>query len=122
MVTFRDLRIWKEAHGLRTEIIKSCKGLPKYEDFIIRSQIERSSSSVADNIAESYSAYYYKEKIKILYIARKEASETQNHLITMETKNYIDYQRCDCLLNRYESLIRGINAYINYIRRKIVEK
>jgi four helix bundle protein len=62
------------------EIHTFCRTLPRTEDYKLRDQIERCSSSVCDNIAEGYSAYYYKEKIKGFYIARKEAGETQNQI------------------------------------------
>jgi four helix bundle protein len=71
------------------EIHKFCGTLPKSEDFKLKDQIERCSSSVCDNIAEGYTAYYYKEKIKGFYIARKEAGETQNHLLKLSGKKYL---------------------------------
>ena len=59
MPTFEDLRIWQTSHQLMEKIFKLCKNLPRDERFRLRGQIERSSSSVCDNIAEGYSAYYY---------------------------------------------------------------
>jgi four helix bundle protein len=58
--------------------------LPREEQFRKRDQIERSSSAVPDNIAEGYAAYYYNDKIKSMFIARKEAAETQNHIEALD--------------------------------------
>src|SRR4030042_3035639 len=77
---FEKLWVWQKAYKLMLEIHKSCKKIPVKERFKLIDQIERCSSSVCDNIAEGYTAYYYKEKIKGFYIARKEAGETQNQI------------------------------------------
>jgi four helix bundle protein len=118
MPGFEKLWIWKEAHQLMAEIHEIAKNLPKDEKFRKRDQIERSSSSVPDNIAESYNSYYYNDKIKSLYVARKEAGETQNHLRALETKRYVTPQRSQNLIDRYERVIAGINSYRNYISEK----
>jgi len=77
---FEKLWVWQKAHKLMQEIHTLCRTLPRSEMFKLRDQIERCSSSVCDNIAEGYTAYYYKEKIKGFHIARKEAGETQNQI------------------------------------------
>jgi len=118
MPTFEDLRIWQASHQLMEKIFKLCKNLPKDERFRLRDQIERSSSSVCGNIAEGYSAYYYNEKIKIMYIARREAGETQNHLRSMQTRGYISKVIADELVICYQEVIRGINGYVKYIAEK----
>ena len=83
-VRFETLWVWKKAHQLMVEIHQLCRTLPKHEYFKLRNQLEKSSSSIPDNIAEGYSSYYY-----------------SNNLVA-----------------RYEEVIRGINGYINWIRRK----
>jgi four helix bundle protein len=76
------------------------------------------SSAVPDNIAEGYVAYYYNDKIKSMFIARKEAAETQNHIEALVGKNYLDRKIADDWINHYEKIIAGINSLINYIRDK----
>ena len=99
-------------------IYKICKTLPVDKRFRLRSQVERSSSSVCDNIAEGYTAYYFNEKIKIMYIARREAGETQNHIRSMESRGYTRKSEADELIKRYQEVIRGINGYVKYIVEK----
>jgi len=115
---FRKLWVWQKAHQLMLEVHEITKTLPASEKYRIRDQIERSSSSIADNIAEGYTSYYYQEKIKGFYIARKEAGETQNHLMSLKGKKYISSKRADTLIDRYEEVIRGINGYVRWIRTK----
>ncbi len=118
MPNFRDLWIWQESHKLMLEIHEFVKTLPRDEKFRKRDQIERSSSSVPDNIAEGYAAYYYNEKIKGMMTSRKEAGETQNHIEALVGKKYLSRENGDEWFNRYEKVIAGINSYVNYIRQK----
>jgi len=119
---FEKLRVWQEAHQLMLEVHKIAERLPRDERYRKRAQIERSSSSVPDNIAEGYCSYYYNDKIKGFYTARKEAGETQNHLRALEGKEYITKQKADGYIDCYEKLIQGINGYVGYIRKKRGDK
>lgn len=114
---FENLRIWQEGYDLMLKIHDICRTLPRSE-FRLKDQVERSSSAVPDEISEGYGAYYFKEKIKCFYTARREATETQNHLRKMEGKKLVTPEKANNVIDRYEGLIRGINAYINYIKRK----
>ena len=119
---FEKLWIWQKAHMLMQEIHKFCRTLPKDERFRIRDQIERSSSSVCDNIAEGYSAYYYNEKIKGFYTARREAGEAQNQIRKLSGKDYLEPEQSQKWVEDYEEVIRGINGYIRYKRKERFEK
>lgn len=113
-----DLWIWKESNQLMLEIHEFAKSLPWQENFRKRDQIERSSSSVCDNIAEGYGAYYYNEKIKGMFTSRKEVAETQNHVEALVGKKYLSREKGDNWINRYDRVIAGINSYVNYVRDK----
>jgi len=115
---FERLWVLQKAYKLMQEMHKFYKTLLKDEKFQIRTQIERSSSSVCDNIAEGYPSYYYDDKIKGFNVARKEAGETQNHLRKVIGKGYIDTEKGVNWIKEYEEVIRGINGFIKYIRNK----
>ena len=115
---FEKLWVWQKAHQLLVEVHDICKTLPHHERFKIKDQLERSSSSVTDNIAEGHTSYYYQEKIKAFNVARKEAGESQNHIRTIQAKDYISKERADEIVLMYEEVIRGVNGYINWVRQK----
>lgn len=112
------LWIWQKAHKLRLKIHEICQQLPKTERYRLVAQIEDSANAVADNIAEGNANYYYNDKIKGLYTARKEAGETQNHLRHMEDKGYTERRVAQELIDAYEEVLRGINGLINKISEK----
>jgi len=107
------LWVWQRANTLMLIIYKICKRLPREEHFRLSDQIQRSSKSVQDNIAEGCSSYYFNNKIKSYYDSRKEASETQNHIREMEGKCYINKDYSQELIDKYEEVIRGLNGLIN---------
>jgi four helix bundle protein len=107
------LWVWRRSHKLMIEIFGICKRLPRDERFRLIDQIQRSSKSVPDNIAEGCSSYYFNSKIKSYFDSRKEAGETQNHLREMESKAYISPDRSQKMIEEYEEVIRGINGLIN---------
>ena len=74
--------------------------------------------SICDNIAEGYTAYYYNDKIKGFYTARKESGETQNQIRKLSGKGYLNSEQSQSWVEEYEEVIRGINGYIRYIREK----
>jgi four helix bundle protein len=115
---FEKLWVWQKAFKLMKEVHEISRKLPRDEKFRLRDQVERSSSSVCDNIAEGYTSYYYLDKIKGFNVARKEAGETQNHLRKMSAKSYIDEPQTQTLVEEYEEVIRGINGFIRYVREK----
>ena len=115
---FERLRIWRKSYDLMLKVHEICQTLPREEKFRLGDQAERSSSSVVDAIAEAYSTYYFSDKIKSLYLSRREAGETQNHMKKMEGMNYLSKVRSVELIDEYEGLIRGINAFINDIKKQ----
>lgn len=112
------LWIWQKANKLHLKICDISKGLPKHEMYNLRSQIERSSKSVKDNIAEANESYYYEDKRKGLFTARKEAAETQNHVREMEHKRYLSAPQCQEMIDEYEEIKRGINGLVRTIAER----
>lgn len=112
------LWVWQKAHALRLQLHQICRGLPADERFRLRAQLERSSSSVADNIAEGNSGYYYNIKIRSFYTARREAAETQNHIRHLEGKRFMTSREADLLICRYGEIIRGLNGLIKRASQK----
>ena len=118
MRSFRDLEIWQEAHALRLEIYKISLNFPKEEKYNLTSQIRSSSSSVADQIAESHGRYYYADKSRVLFQTRGEAEEARSQLSLAFDLKYVSEEIFKNLDNRYNNLCMRINRYIDSLRSK----
>ena len=113
-----NLEIYKLAERLEIFIYKATKEFPIDEKFRSIDQLKRSSSSVTDNISESYNRYSYGDKINRMYIARGEAGETRSGIIKACKKDFASEKIANFTYNKYTELIKGINGYIGYLKRK----
>jgi four helix bundle protein len=87
--SFEKLEVWQNARMFILDIYKLTSTFPPNELFGITSQIKRSSSSIATNIAEGTSRNTNKDKAHFLTISYSSAMETLNHLIISRDLNYL---------------------------------
>ncbi len=113
-----NLEIYKLAEKLEVFIYKLTKNFPADEKYRSVNQLRRSSSSVSDNIAEGYGRYSFQDKINKFYIARGEAEETRNGIKKSQKKGFISIKNTDLIDKKYTQLLKQINAYINFLRRR----
>ncbi len=117
MDSFKDLKVWQEAHYLVVQIYKITKKFPDEEKFRLIDQLCRSSSSIPANIAEGQSRKTTKEYLQYLYTARGSIAETKYHLILAKDLGYLtddDYSRIDEGYNRVGKML---NALINSLKK-----
>jgi four helix bundle protein len=67
--SYKDLIVWQQAMDLAESIYRETNGLPKSEEFSLKSQIRRSAVSVPSNIAEASGRGTDKDQIQFLRIA-----------------------------------------------------
>jgi four helix bundle protein len=83
---FEDLPVWQEAIRLAHRVYDLTEN-PRFKiSLSLRDQIERSSMSVSDNIAEGFERGTTNELLAFLYIARGSAGETRSKLCFMEKR------------------------------------
>ena len=116
MKDFRKLRIWERAHRLGLEIYKITKTFPKDEMYGLTSQIRRSSSSVATNIAEGCGRSSDGEFKKFLMIAMGSASELEYQLILSRDLEYLTESKYRNLQGDLVELRKMLNSLIQKLR------
>jgi four helix bundle protein len=115
---FYDLNAWKKGHLLVLEIYKVTKNFPKEEVYGITSQLRRASSSVTANIAEGFSRFHFKDKIRFYYNSRGSVSEVQNFLVLAKDLKYIDLKTCKNLGEKANEVGKLINGLIKSIENQ----
>lgn len=78
---FEDIYIWKLARELCQKIHILTKRKPWSSDFRFKSQIESSSGSTMDNIAEGFGRGGNKEFVNFLRISRGSTEEVKSQII-----------------------------------------
>ncbi|PIR94362.1 four helix bundle protein [Candidatus Falkowbacteria bacterium CG10_big_fil_rev_8_21_14_0_10_39_11] len=87
---FYDLIAWKKAYSLVLNIYKITKGLPKEEVYGLISQMRRAAISITANIAEGFSRYHFKDKVRFYYQSRGSLSEVLNFVLVIRDLSYIN--------------------------------
>lgn len=116
---FWDLEAWKKAHALTIIIYKLTKGFPKEEIYGLTSQIRRSVSSIAANIAEGFNRYSFKDKIRFYHIARGSISETQNHILVAKSIEYASQEDTEKIIDIANEIRKILNGIIRVTESKI---
>lgn len=109
---FHELDIWRNGYDLLMLIYAITDEFPSDERFSLISQIRRSANSTIANIAESHGRYAFKDKIRVLYIARGEIVETRSHIAVAFGRKFIDGKTFQMLNSRYVQLTIDLNKYI----------
>jgi four helix bundle protein len=93
MKDFRDLKVWEKAHELALACYRETNDFPKQEMFGLISQIRRSGSSIAANIAEGCDRRGNAEFHRFLQIAMGSASELEYHLLLSRDLGFLTSMR-----------------------------
>ena len=113
-MSFKTLLAYQKGFDLAMEIFQLTKTFPKSEQFVLSSQIIRSSRAVCSAIAEAYRKRQYEKHFKSkLSDADSENSETQLWLDFALACNYIDNDKRQDLQKKSEEIGKLINYMIN---------
>jgi len=111
--SFRDLVVWQKAHRLVLDIYMATAQFPKTEIYGLTSQVRRSASSVAANIAEAFKKKSKLDKLRILNIAQGSLSETEYHILLAHDLHYVNSMG---LQDKAEEVSKLLESYMKAIR------
>ena len=117
-----DLEVWKKARAFRNEISKLSKSFPSEEKYKLVDQIIRSSRSISANIAEGHGRYHFQENIQFCRTARGSLLETFDHLTVALDEGYLSEDNFIIYNAQYEELIKMLNGYITYLKKRKEEE
>lgn len=113
---FTELDTSKKAHSLRLQIIKLLVKFPSEYQFGLCAQLQRSSISVASNIAEGFGRKSEKEKLRFYNIAEGSLTEVQDQLVLCKELSLIKSEISNDLLKLSEEVHMLIHGLMRYIR------
>lgn len=114
---FEDLEIWQLSRQLCNEVYGVIEKSGLKTNFKLASQIDGSSGSVMDNIAEGFERNGNKEFIQYLYIAKASCGEARSQLYRVSDRNFISAEKFEDLKSRCEHLSVKISNLIEYLRK-----
>lgn len=115
---FEELAIWKMSRELENEVFIHTQ-LPNFKrDFSLVDQINRSSGSTMDNIAEGFGRGSNKEFINFLIISRGSVTEVQSQLYRALDRKYLTQEQFEKSYQKANQIIASIVNFINYLNTK----
>jgi four helix bundle protein len=114
--SFEELEIWKMARQLAKDVHLLYPESELFShDFALKNQINRSSGSVMDNIAEGFERNGRKEFINFLSIAKGSCGEVKSQLHRALDRNYLSIEKFETLSVNAHNLGKKIGAFMTYL-------
>ena len=119
--SFSELQVWQKAHELTLAVFRATERFPKSDLYGIVSQVRRSSSSVAANIAEGFGRGTTKELLRSLQISRGELEETRYFLYLSRDLGKISAAEFGTFSELCDSTGRLLNALGSSLKKRLVD-
>jgi four helix bundle protein len=126
---FEQLDVWRLSVEYIDLIYEIADRLPKSEEYNLKSQIKRTATSVALNIAEGSTGQSNPEQVRFLSMAVRSLIETVACQHIIRRRNYFDdlslldraYQESNQLARKLQAFRNSIKSRSNSIREESVE-
>lgn len=114
---FKDLKIWQEARDICNEVWELIETTPLGKDYKLRDQMNGSSGSIMDNIAEGFERNGNREFVQFLSISKASCGELRSQLYRCLDRGHIEEDVFDFL--REKALVEGkkIGAFMSYLKK-----
>lgn len=112
---FQDLRVWQEARELCKLVDKHFLKNESIRDYPLKDQLNRSSGSVMDNIAEGFGRGGSKEFRQFISISLGSLNESQSQIIRAHDRAYLSENEYKKLMNLFEKLVGMLINFSNYL-------
>lgn len=114
----RDLIVWQRAMDLAVQVYQVSRAFPRSEVYALTSQLTRSVTSVAANIAEGHARGTARDYAQFLAVARGSLMETET-LLTLAVR--LDYIRPETAHPAFD-LITQLSKMLTSLRHKILDR
>jgi four helix bundle protein len=114
---FEDLEIWQMARELCHNVFQLINRENFLRDYKLTNQINGSSGSAMDNIAEGFERGSKNEFIQFLGIAKASAGEVKSQLYRAMDRKYITMDEFDANYTLAEKICKGCNGLMSYLNQ-----
>ena len=119
--TFEDLEVWQKARVLANEIWNRTLNNSFLNFFSLRDQINRSSGSIMDNIAEGFERGGNKEFIQFLSYSKGSCGEVRSQLYRAKDRNHINEAEFNTLVVQATEVGKQIGGFMNYLSQSEIK-
>ena len=113
---FEDLEIWQMARQQALDIYQLYIEEPFSRDWELKNQINASSGSVMDNIAEGFERSGNKEFSNFLLISKGSNGEVRSQLHRASDRRYLTIEKFEELKLKCLTISKKITSFIKYLK------
>lgn len=114
---FEDIVAWQKARVVAKKLFDLYQIEPFSRDYELKNQINGSSGSVMDNIAEGFERGSRKEFIQFLAYSKGSAGELRSQLYRAKDRNYINESIFQELFAEIKSISKMISGLTEYLKK-----
>jgi four helix bundle protein len=114
--SYQELEVYKLAREICDDVWHLIITTPLGSDFKLRDQINGSSGSIMDNIAEGFGRGGNREFINFLSYSRGSCCETESQLQRALDRKHISIEEFNSLMKKTQNEIDQISKFINYLK------
>jgi four helix bundle protein len=115
--TFEEIEVWQKARILCQKIFAVTEHGRFARDFRLKDQINGSSGSIMDNIAEGFGRGGTREFLLFLSYARGSSDETRSQLYRALDRGYIDKETFEALKGDAMEVGKMITGFMSYLQK-----
>ncbi|RKN83656.1 four helix bundle protein [Ulvibacterium marinum] len=115
--TFEDLEIWQSARRICQDVWYIIENTSLGKDFKLRDQMNGSSGSIMDNIAEGFERNGNREFIQFLSISKASCGELRSQLYRCMDRKHINEETFKRLQEETQVESKKIGAFIGYLKK-----
>ncbi|WP_375325764.1 four helix bundle protein [Flagellimonas sp. GZD32] len=114
---FDELDVWKLAREICDEVWRLIESTSLGHDFSLKNQMNASSGSIFDNIAEGFERNGNREFVQFLSIAKASCGDLRSQLYRCLDRNHITKEQFEIVYSK--TIIEGkkIGAFMAYLKK-----
>ena len=117
-----DFKAWQKARGICKKIYSMILSNNGINDFSLKDQINRSSGSIMDNLAEGLGRNTHNEFVHFLSISLGSLMEVKSQLFRSFDRNYITPEELKSLIDALDEINRMVVSLIIKLKDSQTEK
>ena len=118
---FEDLEVWKKSRVLSKDVFEIITTGKLATDYRLRDQMNGSSGSIMDNIAEGFERGSKLEFINFLSFSKGSAGELRSQLYRSLDRKYITQEKFDDLIGKAEEIGKMTAGLIDYLNKSLLK-
>ena len=113
---FTNLRAWQACELYKKAVYRLCERSPLADDWKRRGQLEESVRGPGAHVAEGFGRFSPPDFARFVVMARASLMESQNHLIDLVDRAYIEEEERAALNRLAEAALQEVTGLLEYLQ------